>query len=417
MHVAATLQFRVALAELRGDLREGLCRGDADGHRDGCLSPALPGDLLGVLVEVHVHPIQVQERFVNRVDLDGRGVAPEHLLHPSRHVAVQREIPGKHVDMVLLHDVPYLEEWIAHLDAERLGLVAPGHRAAIVVREHDDRLPVQLRTEDPFARGEEIVAVGKGIHGLFLLLKKLRDHQVPVVDHHLGDPVALRLLVIQVPDALLVESDDIRTGHGQKDGRVSDDDVLRTLPCHLSDPGEKGELALRGERSLGLVHDEKPRPGKSPDEAQETLTVGLFMERPVPVHRTAQFLLVFNSLGGDVVETLGTEEESAASSLCCPLGDCQRIAQLGVVVVRGEVVVQRPTLGIEPVGDRDGLQQRRFPGTILTHKERHGLAEGELLQQADRGDPRQVAVRAHLVPVYAYAVDVHDGWEVSSQGL
>ena len=75
--------------------------------------------------------------------------------------------------------------------------------------------------------------------------------------------------------------------------------------------------------------------------------------------------------------------------------------------MRGEVVVQRPALGIEPVGDRDGLQQRRLPGTVLTDEERHGFAESELLQQPDRGDPRQVAVRAHLVPVYAYAVDVH----------
>ena len=64
------------------------------------------------------------------------------------------------MDMVLLHDVPYLEQRIAHLDAERLGLVGPGYRAAVVVAEHDDRPPVQLRTEDPLARGEEIVAVG-----------------------------------------------------------------------------------------------------------------------------------------------------------------------------------------------------------------------------------------------------------------
>lgn len=166
VHVAASLEFGIALAELRGDLCQGLCRGDADGHRDGGLPPAFPGYLLGVLVEIHVHPVQVQERFVDTVDLDGRGVVPQDLLHPSRHVAVQREIPRKHMDMVLLHDIPYLEERIAHLDAERLGLVGPGHRAAVVVTQHDDRLPVQLRTENPFARGEEIVAVGKGVHGI-----------------------------------------------------------------------------------------------------------------------------------------------------------------------------------------------------------------------------------------------------------
>ena len=160
VHIAAAIELGVFLAELRCNLREGLGRCDAHRHRDRSLSPALPGDLLGVLVEVHVDPVQVQERLVDGIDLDTRGVGAEDLLDPSRHVAVQREIPGEDSHIVLLHDVPYLEERVAHLDAECLGLVAPGHRAAVVVAKHDDRPPVQFRTEDPLARGEEIVAVG-----------------------------------------------------------------------------------------------------------------------------------------------------------------------------------------------------------------------------------------------------------------
>ena len=83
----------------------------------------------------------------------------EGLLHPPGHVAVQCEISTEDGHVILLHDVPYLEQRIAHLDAERLGLVRPRHRAAVVVAEHDDRLPVQFRTEDPLAGGEEIVTV------------------------------------------------------------------------------------------------------------------------------------------------------------------------------------------------------------------------------------------------------------------
>ena len=160
VHVAAALELGVALAELRGDLRQGLCRCDAHGYRYGGLPPAFPGDLLGVGVVVHVDAVQVQERLVYGIDLDARGVGAKDLLDPPRHVAIQREIPGEDGHVILLHDVPDLEQRVAHLDAECLGFVAPRHRAAVVVAEHDDRLPVQLRTEDPLARCEEIVAVG-----------------------------------------------------------------------------------------------------------------------------------------------------------------------------------------------------------------------------------------------------------------
>ena len=53
-----------------------------------------------------------------------------------------------------------LEVGIAHPDAEGLRLVGAGHRAAVVVRQHDDRPSVELRAEDPLAGCEEVVAVG-----------------------------------------------------------------------------------------------------------------------------------------------------------------------------------------------------------------------------------------------------------------
>ena len=249
------------------------------------------------------------------------------------------------------------------------------------------------------------------------LLQQLGDHEIPVVDHHLGDPVALRLLVFQVPDALVVEADDVRSGHGQQDGRVGDDDVLRSLPDHLGNPGEERELALRGERRLRFIHDEKARPREGPDETQETLAMGQLVQGPVPIHGAAQFLLILDGLGGDVVETLGPEEKPAAGALDRTLPDGYRIAEFGVVVVRGEVVVQRSALGVEPVGNGDSLQQGRFPGAVLSDEERHGPTERKLLQQADRRNPRQVGVRGNLVPVDTYSVDVHKKcWALNPQG-
>ena len=61
----------------------------------------------------------------------------------------------------------YAEKGDAHLYAHRLGLVAPGHDAAVVVAQHYDRTALQRRLEGPFARYEEVVAVGEGEQSLF----------------------------------------------------------------------------------------------------------------------------------------------------------------------------------------------------------------------------------------------------------
>ena len=98
-----------------------------------------------------LHPGQVQEGFVDGILLYGRGEGAQHLLHPAGHVTVQGEVGREHRDMVPFDDGPDLEVGVAHLDAERLRLVGAGHRAAVVVAEHDDRFPVQIRTENPFA--------------------------------------------------------------------------------------------------------------------------------------------------------------------------------------------------------------------------------------------------------------------------
>lgn len=166
VHVAPALELWILFAKLRGDLRERLRRGDTNGNRDGRILPAGARDLPGEGGEIDIlHPRQVQEGLVDGVLFHRRGEAAEHFLNPARHVAVQREIGREHGDVVPFHDVPDLEIGVAHLDAERLRLVGTGHRAAVVVGQHDDRFPVQVRTENPFARSEEIVAVGQGVHG------------------------------------------------------------------------------------------------------------------------------------------------------------------------------------------------------------------------------------------------------------
>ena len=44
-----------------------------------------------------------------------------------------------------------LEELRSHLYAHGVAFIASRHYAAVVVGQHDDRLPLQIRTEDAFA--------------------------------------------------------------------------------------------------------------------------------------------------------------------------------------------------------------------------------------------------------------------------
>ena len=50
----------------------------------------------------------------------------------------------------------------AHLDAEGFGFVGARDDAAVIVREHHDRLAAQPRLKHALARGVEIVAIDEG---------------------------------------------------------------------------------------------------------------------------------------------------------------------------------------------------------------------------------------------------------------
>ena len=66
--------------------------------------------------------------------------------------------------MILLHKVLDLEERIAHLDTQGLGLVGPRHGTTVVIAQHNNRFSYQVGPENPLAGSEEIVAVGQGEH-------------------------------------------------------------------------------------------------------------------------------------------------------------------------------------------------------------------------------------------------------------
>jgi hypothetical protein len=70
---------------------------------------------------------------------------------------------------MLLCELAHLEPRSTHLDAERLGLVAAGHSAAVIVAQHDDRLAVELGIENALTGHVEVVDVDESdsawLHG------------------------------------------------------------------------------------------------------------------------------------------------------------------------------------------------------------------------------------------------------------
>ena len=70
----------------------------------------------------------------------------------------------------------HLEIRRSHRDAHGLALIASGHDATVIVGQHDNRLSIQVRTEDPFARDEKIVAVHQCNHLTFLMIYVTTPH-------------------------------------------------------------------------------------------------------------------------------------------------------------------------------------------------------------------------------------------------
>ena len=62
------------------------------------------------------------------------------------------------------------ESGTAHGDAGRLGLVAAGDDATVVVREHDDLLAVESGVKHPLTGHKEVIAVNQAVHVMLAAL-------------------------------------------------------------------------------------------------------------------------------------------------------------------------------------------------------------------------------------------------------
>ena len=227
-----------------------------------------------------------------------------------------------------------------------------------------------------------------------------------MVDEQFRDTEAFGLFIIDIMKPLGVELEDVGIGEGEEDGRMGDDDVLGAFAGHFGHAGEEGELSVGREGRFRLVHQEDAGAGKSGDEVQEALAVGLLVEGTVAEHRPI-VLLIFDGLGGDIVEAFRPEEETMVLAPHSP-ADGDRLTEFRIVVVRREPVIQRTALRIEPIGDGNRFQQSGLPRAILPHEKGDGLPQLQSLQIADGLNLCHIRSRLYLVPVEINVIYVHD---------
>jgi hypothetical protein len=129
-HAAA---IGVLLGETVGDLGERLAGRDPDRYRNpGPLSHGA-AQLAGMGFKACLEAGEAKERFVDRVDFQIGREARDRAHHATAHVAVERVIRAADDDTGRFEAVAAQVPRVAHHDAERLGLIAAGDHAAIIV--------------------------------------------------------------------------------------------------------------------------------------------------------------------------------------------------------------------------------------------------------------------------------------------
>lgn len=161
--VAAGLSFR-ALGDGVGQLGQGLRRADADACRDANPLVNAPADGAGAAHQVARYRAQIDEAFVDAVDLLHVAQACGQRHHAVAHVAIQGEVGRQGDKPGFLFQVADLEPWVTHLDAQRFGFVAACDRATVVVAQHDQRAILEARLKHALAAAIKVVAVDQGEH-------------------------------------------------------------------------------------------------------------------------------------------------------------------------------------------------------------------------------------------------------------
>lgn len=155
--------------EVVGGFGEGFGRGDADTDSDACplidagayfFSPLGRGHSGVVLGRITG---DVEKGFVYAIDFHVAGNVFERVHDAAGYVGVEGVVGGKGDEPPALGFGLQLKVGGTHFYAQRFCLGASGDDAAVIIREDDDGLILQIGAKDSFATGKEVVAVNEGV--------------------------------------------------------------------------------------------------------------------------------------------------------------------------------------------------------------------------------------------------------------
>ena len=173
VQVAHAVKSRVLFGQVVGELGQGLGRADAGAHRqprplpDAFAHALAHGNTAAVVPQ---HGLDAQEALVDAVDLDVGGEVAQDADDAVAHVAVQRVVGRQRQNAVRGGQLFHLEPGRAHLHAQGLDLGAAGHRATVVVGQHDHGHAGQPGLKDPLATHIKVIDIDqrelrRGRHG------------------------------------------------------------------------------------------------------------------------------------------------------------------------------------------------------------------------------------------------------------
>ena len=156
---------REFLGEVAGHLGHRLVGTQPDAHGHTRPLPDFPVQPFAPRLIVRaLHPAETDETLVNGIPEICRRLGPDDGHHARSHFAVKLIVGREHGNLGLREKLSQPEIGRAGLDAQCLGLVAPRHHAAVVVRQHHHGFSLQIRTENPFATHIAVVAVNNAVH-------------------------------------------------------------------------------------------------------------------------------------------------------------------------------------------------------------------------------------------------------------